>query len=70
MCLSAEMSLDVQQKGNKCYANTIYTHVPHVDSLHKERWFHYMYRVTEINDIMYNIYRFLDLKLYSYNIKA
>lgn len=45
-------------KGNKCYANIIYTHVPHIYSLQKERWLHYMYRITEINDIMYNIYSF------------
>lgn len=55
-------------KGNKCYANIIYKHVPHIDSLHKERWLHYMYRIIEINDIMYNIYsfRFKIIQLYHY----
>lgn len=45
-------------KGNKCYANIIYIHVSHIYSLQKERWLHYMYRITEMNDIMYNIYNF------------
>lgn len=45
-------------KGNKCYANIIYKHVPHIYSLQKERWLHYMYRITEVNDSMYNIYSF------------
>ena len=35
---------------------TVFTHVPHVYSLQKERWLHYMYRITEINDSMYSIY--------------
>lgn len=48
MCLSAEMSLNLQQKGNKCYANIIYKQVPHIYSLQKERWLHYMYRITEM----------------------
>lgn len=45
-------------KGNKCYENIIYKHVPHIYSLQQERWLHYMYNITEMNGIMYNIYSF------------
>lgn len=51
------MSLDIQRKATSAM-QTLFTHVPHIDSLQKERWLHYMYRIIEINDIMYNIYSF------------
>lgn len=61
MYLSAEMSLDIQWKAASAtvYANIIYKRVPNVYSLQKERWLHYMYKITEINDILYNIYSFI-----------
>lgn len=52
------MSLDKRQKATSAMQKIIYTHVPHIYSLQKERWLHYMYRITEINDIIYNIYSF------------
>lgn len=58
MYLSAEMSLDVQQKATSAMQTLFTKHVPHIYSLQKERWLHYMYRITEMNDIMYNIYSF------------
>lgn len=56
--LSAEMSLDLQQKATSAMQTLCTQLVPHIYSLQKERWLHYMYRVTEKDDRMYNIYSF------------
>lgn len=54
--LSAEMSLDLQRKATSAMQTLCTQLVPHIYSLQKERWLHYMYRVTEKDDRMYNIY--------------
>lgn len=56
--LSAEMSLDLQRKATSAMQTLCTQLVPHIYSLQKERWLHYMYRVTEKDDRMYNIYSF------------
>lgn len=50
--------LGIQQKATSAM-KTLFTDVPHISySLQKERWCQYMYRIIEINDNIYNIYRF------------
>lgn len=43
----------------KCDANIIYKHVPNIYSFRKERWLHYMSKITEMNENLYNIYSFM-----------
>lgn len=54
--LALKRALTYNRKSTSAMETVIYKHVPHIYSLQKERWLHYMYRITEINDIMYNIY--------------
>lgn len=57
-CLSAEMGLDLQRKATSAMQTLFTQIVPHIYSLQKERWLHYMYRVTQKNGTMYSIYTF------------
>lgn len=56
--LSAEMGLDLQPKATSAMQTLFTQVVPHIYSLQKERWLHYMYRVTQKSGSMYTIYRF------------
>lgn len=56
--LSAKMSPDLQRKATSAMQTLFTQIVPHIYSLQKERWLHYMYRVTQNNGSMYSIYSF------------
>lgn len=56
--LSAKMGLDLQRKATSAMRTLFTQFVPHTYSLQKERWLHYMYRVTQKGDSMYSIYIF------------